>query len=131
MENQMPNVGDTCRPTAYRGHQEARYFAPWCDVIEQSEALVVLADVPGVDEKGVEIELEKNVLTFTAVRTGQGRSERGRTERDTGEAYRKVFQLSDGIDGKRINASVKDGVLKIVLPKAEQHRPRKIEVTSG
>lgn len=106
-------------------------YLPRCDIYERQDAIVVLADMPGVDEKGAEVRLEKNVLEL--IGRVNKRSERHRYERcEYGEGdYYRNLRLSDGIDTERIEASMKNGVLRVVLPKSQKHRPRKIEVKSA
>lgn len=109
-----------------------KVFIPRVDICETKDAIVLLADMPGVDEKSIDITLEKNVLTLS-----------GRVEPDTYEGHRaayveyeagdyeRAFTLSDEIDRDRIEASVKNGVLKLTLPKAEPVKLRKINVKSA
>ncbi len=88
--------------------------------------------MPGVDEKTVEIELEKNILTIT------GWTEDGKTkdhsllfsEYEPGD-YERSFTLSDEIDREKINATVKQGVLSLELPKAEKIKPKKIAIKAA
>jgi len=88
--------------------------------------------MPGVDEKTVDIELEKNVLTIT------GRVENGQvkdaalmySEYEIGD-YERVFTLSDQIDRDKIVATVKNGVLRLELPKAEEVKPKKIAIKAA
>ncbi len=90
---------------------------------------VVTAELPGVDEKSVEVILEKNVLTITGAVEPQafpGRSI-AYAEYDVGD-YERAFTVSDEIDRKRIEAVVKNGVLKIALHKAPQAEVKKITV---
>lgn len=106
-----------------------RSYSPQVDIVERKEDIVVIADMPGVNEKSVDINLEKNILSIY-----------GRVDEDTIQNhsavyaeygigdYERVFTLSDEIDREKIEATVKDGVLRIVLPKAEKARSRKIAV---
>lgn len=106
-----------------------KVFIPRVDICETEDAIVLLADMPGVDEKSVNITLEKNVLTLS------GRVEpvscegylAAYAEYEAGD-YERAFTLSDEIDRDKIEASVKDGVLKLTLPKAEPVKLRKISV---
>lgn len=101
------------------------------DIIERGEDVVVIADVPGVDEKSVDVTLEKNILSIYG-RVDGGTPE-GRilkyAEYDAGD-YRREFALTDEVDRGRIRATVKNGVLRLVLPKAEAARTKKIAVTA-
>jgi len=104
-------------------------YTPATDIYVREDAIVVLADMPGVIEKNVEVNLDDNVLTL-----------RGSTEPESNEGYEvlyrdyepgvyeRSFTLSAEIDREKINAQMKHGVLKVVLPKAAHAQPRKIQV---
>jgi HSP20 family molecular chaperone IbpA len=112
--------------------RQRRTFVPRSDVYETEEAIVVVAEMPGVDESSVDITLEKNVLTLT-----------GQANEEAPEGYRlalneygygdfeRRFALSQTVDRESISASVKDGVLTLTLPKAKEAQPRRIKVKSG
>jgi len=106
-------------------------FTPAVDIYETKDALVVLADMPGVDQSGVDIHLEENMLTI------RGKVAEEAVDKDvvyseyrTGDYYRS-FTLSNLIDQNRIEAAIKDGVLKLTLAKAETAKPRQIAVKAG
>ena len=106
-----------------------RVYVPKVDIIETGEAMVMYADMPGVNEKSVEVTLEKNVLKITgAVESDAfpGHSI-AYAEYDVGD-YERAFTVSDEIDRERIEAVVKNGVLKIALHKAPQAEVKKITV---
>ena len=106
-----------------------RVYMPKVDIIETGEAMVMFADMPGVDEKSVEVILEKNVLTITGAVEPQALPRRNiaYAEYDVGD-YERAFTVSDEIDRERIEAVVKNGVLKIALHKAPQAKVKKIAV---
>ncbi|MBW1731970.1 MAG: Hsp20/alpha crystallin family protein [Deltaproteobacteria bacterium] len=106
-------------------------FVPAVDIYENNDALVLLADMPGVSNQGVEIHLEDNELTIRG-RVQEDPSDRTPiyTEYRSGDYYRS-FTLSSVIDQERIEASMRNGVLKVILPKAEAAKPRRIEVKAG
>ena len=112
--------------------RNVKTFVPRVDIYENKDSLFLLADMPGVDEKTVDIELEKNVLTIT------GRVENGQvkdaammySEYEIGD-YERVFTLSDQIDRDKIVATVKNGVLRLELPKAEEVKPKKITMKAA
>lgn len=117
-------------PTESRRTRET-LFVPRADVIEQKDGFLVLADMPGVDEKSVDIQVERNVLTisgriepqsFDGMQLSYQEYEQGR--------YERQFTLSDEVSTTGIEATVKNGVLEIHLPKAESARPRKITVNA-
>lgn len=106
-------------------------FIPAVDIYESENGMVLLADMPGVSSDGVEIDLKDGQLTIRGTARTEGSS--GRTlfkEYTVGDYYRQ-FTVSHLIDHARIEASIKDGVLKVVLPKAEAAKPRKIAIKAG
>lgn len=106
-----------------------RIYTPQVDIIERKDDIVVIADVPGADETSVDITLENNVLTIYG-RVESDRPEGHRqllSEYGIGD-YQRVFTLSDEVNKDKIQATVKNGVLKLVMPKAEAVRTRKIPV---
>jgi len=107
----------------------ARAFVPRADIYETAETIVLLADMPGVDEKSVDITLEKNVLTIdAAVEPELPQGYKLAYAEYTSGNYHRVFTLSDEIDREGIEAAVKNGVLKLTLPKSQKAKPRKISV---
>jgi HSP20 family protein len=103
-------------------------FVPAVDIYESANELTLLADMPGVPIENVDIDLDNDQLTIKGTATAE--QEEGTLllrEYSVGDYYRQ-FTLSNVIDRERIQASMKDGVLKVVLPKAEAAKPRKIEV---
>jgi len=105
------------------------YTAPAVDIYETGDGLVVVADVPGVDQDGLDIDVDDRILTI------RGRVEVPRHGPDDAEEYTMMnyfrqFRLSDEVDRGKIKASLEQGVLTLRLPKAEQHRPRRIKVTT-
>ncbi|MDA8242044.1 MAG: Hsp20/alpha crystallin family protein [Nitrospiraceae bacterium] len=107
-----------------------KVYTPAVDIIEKKGEIVVVADMPGVDEKSLDVTLEKNVLTLygkvePAIPEGHRLIV---SEYGIGD-YQRVFAISDEIDRDRIRATVKSGVLRLMLPKAESAKTRKISVT--
>ncbi len=108
----------------------AMVFTPAVDIIEHTNDIVLIAEMPGVDEKSVDLTLEKNLLTIHG-HVGNETPDKFKlliSEYGLGD-YERTFKLSDEIDRDKIHASVKDGVLKLVLPKAEKAKVKKIPVT--
>ncbi|NLI33588.1 MAG: Hsp20/alpha crystallin family protein [Deltaproteobacteria bacterium] len=103
-------------------------FVPPVDIYESNGTLTLVADMPGVSIENLTIDLDKDTLT---IRGATGVEETGgRTllrEYVSGDYYRQ-FSISNLIDREKIDASIKDGVLRLTLPKAESAKPRKIEV---
>jgi HSP20 family molecular chaperone IbpA len=107
-------------------------FRPDVDIVEQERGFTVTADLPGVDEEHVDIRLENGILAIRAELAVEPEAEWQLLygEYRVGSYYRE-FALSDRIDVNGIEATMKDGVLDLHLPKAERHRPRSIEVRAG
>lgn len=108
-----------------------KVFVPRTDIYESKDQLLLLADMPGVDQESVDITLERNILTISGyVEPPEFKGHNlSYAEYGVGD-YRRVFTLSNEIDRDGIQASVKHGVLKLVLPKSKQAQPKKIKVQS-
>ena len=107
-------------------------FVPPADIYETRDNIVVLAEMPGVARDGVDITLERRVLTIRGRNAGHGHTGYQRVYNECADGdYERVFTLSENIDRDRIEATLKDGVLHLVLPKAETAKPRKIELKAS
>jgi HSP20 family protein len=108
----------------------ARLFQPQTDIFETSEALTLVLEMPGVDKNSVEVKVENDVLNI------DGRVDFSKydglqplyTEYNVGH-YARSFRLSSKIEQEGISAELKDGVMTLMLPKAEKARARKIKVS--
>ncbi len=104
-------------------------FSPAVDIYETEDSITLLADLPGVKKDDLDINVEDKELTITGLVDGDTSSgEKIYAEYGIG-GYTRNFKLGDTIDQSKINASLKDGVLTLVLPKAERLKARKIEVS--
>jgi HSP20 family protein len=108
--------------------RETVTLAPPIDIYETDTAFFLLADMPGVAPEGLELIVERNTLRI-----------RGRAQEMTGEPeyqefelgeYRSAFAITDDLDTDRIKAALRDGVLRVEIPKSERLRPKKIPVAS-
>lgn len=109
---------------------ESGNWVPQVDIKEDEHGFHVFADVPGVQASDVDITLDRNVLTIKGSRANHAEStEKGykRRERITGTFVRR-FTLPDTADGDAITARMNNGVLEVVIPKGEKHKPRTITV---
>jgi HSP20 family protein len=105
-------------------------WTPAVDIKETDTAFVITADIPGVDPKDIEVNMENGVLTIRGERKEEKEEEREgykRIERVRGTFYRR-FSLPDTADAEKISAKSKNGVLEITIPKQEKVQPRKIAV---
>jgi HSP20 family protein len=107
-------------------------FVSPADIYETRDNIVVLAEMPGVGPDGVDIILERRVLTIRGRNAGNEHTGYQRVYNEYADGdYERVFTLSDNIDRDRIEATLKDGVLQLVLPKAETAKPTKIELKAS
>jgi HSP20 family molecular chaperone IbpA len=107
-------------------------FTPSVDIFENDKELVLLADMPGVQAKALNIDLRDNTLTLDGgVEPFEAEGEEDvLVEYEVGKYYRQ-FSLSEVIDQEKIDAQLKDGVLRLTLPKVEKAAPRTITVQAG
>ncbi len=107
------------------------YYSPTVDIFGDDQAITLVADLPGVSKEGLDIDLKESVLTITGtVEQPVDRLKPAYREYGIG-GYMRRFTLSDKIDQGAIEADLKDGVLTVVLPKAEALRPRKIAIKAA
>ena len=106
-----------------------RSFIPKADIYETEKEIIVLADIPGANEKTVDVTLEKNVLSINAYIEPAIPSgfDIAYAEYEEGD-YQRSFRLSDEIDRDKIEATVSDGVLRLRLPKLQEAATKKIAV---
>lgn len=107
-------------------------FTPSVDIFENDKEIVLLADMPGVKVSDLNIDLREDTLTLDGgVDPVQGSGEDDvMIEYEVGKFYRQ-FALSELVDQERIDAQLKDGVLRLTLPKVEKATPRTITVQAG
>jgi HSP20 family protein len=115
------------------GNGGARRWTPAMDLLETDDAFVIRADLPGISESDVSVELEDNVLTVSGDRKIEHEDKREgfyRVERSYG-SFSRSLTLPKGVDPEAVNASFDRGVLEVRVPKPEQRKPRKIEISGG
>jgi HSP20 family molecular chaperone IbpA len=104
----------------------ARHLAPPVDIFETEEGLTVVADIPGLDQRSLEISVDQGILTI------EGKAPLGAGEllwREYAmDGYWRQFQLPDTLDVTKAKAEVRNGVMTLQLPKAEAAKPRKITI---
>jgi HSP20 family protein len=104
-------------------------FTPPADILEKGDSVVMLLDVPGADPASLDVTLDKRILTISAQVTSpapQGYTAEY-TEFGSG-TYERRFVFSEQMDGERIDATLKDGVLRLSIPKAADTAAKKITV---
>ena len=119
-------------PVEMERTRNSKVYVPKVDIYETKEAIILVADMPGVDEKSVDVVLDKNVLTISG--TAEPLSFKDYSiayaEYDFGD-YQRAFTISDEVDKDRIEATVKNGVLRLTLHKAEKVKARKIAIKAA
>lgn len=110
---------------------QRKVYVPRTDIYETADSIIVVADVPGASAETVDLTLEKNILTIHArvEHVCQEGYKPIYNEYSVGD-YRRVFSLSNEVDRDGIEASVKNGVLKLTLPKSKKAQPKKIAIKS-
>lgn len=114
------------------GEREQPFAVPPVDVFENETGITLMADVPGVsrDRLGVRVDGDMLVIEATAA-TPQPQEMQLVYAEAQYPRYRRQFTLSRELDASRIEATLKDGVLKLAIPKLEEARPRRVEVRVG
>ncbi len=107
----------------------ARGWAPAVDIFESKDReYVIKADLPEMKREDIHLTFENNVLTLSGERTLDQSQELHRSERFNGP-FSRSFTLPNTVDGNRISAAYKDGVLTVRVPQREEAKPKQIEVT--
>jgi HSP20 family protein len=112
--------------------RDNKAFVPRADIYEDGDSIFIVVDVPGVDENSIEIGLEKSILTidgYVDPKAPEGYA-LAYAEYETGD-YHRSFKLSNQIDLDKIEATVKDGVLRLLLPKVGPAKTKKITVNAS
>ncbi|HEX2125082.1 MAG TPA: Hsp20/alpha crystallin family protein [Thermoleophilaceae bacterium] len=110
-----------------------RRWLPAMDLVETDEHFVLRADLPGLSEEDVSIELEDSVLTVAGERKAEHEEKKEgfyRVERSFGQ-FRRSLTLPDGVDADGITASFDKGVLEVRIPKPEERKPRRVAIQVG
>ena len=110
-----------------------RRWTPAVDVIENEADYTLRADLPGLTEQDIAIELDDDVLTVSGERRSEHEEHAGgyyRIERGSG-AFSRSLRLPEGIDPESITARFERGVLEVTVPKPAQRTPRKVAITVG
>ena len=120
------------QPMREEGTRPGPVYRPDADILERAEEYVVLIDLPGADERSVQVRFDKDVLTIEA--SAAAASDPTWTPRHVEYqpgAYAREFRIADGIEVEAIRASLRNGVLELHLPKTGRRRPRTIQVAAA
>jgi HSP20 family protein len=136
VQNEMNRLFNTFfdSPTPRNGGRTvAHRWTPAMDVVEADGHYILRADLPGLSENDVKIEVEENVLTISGERKSE-HEQKGegyyRVERSFG-SFSRSLTLPEGVDADSIQASFDSGVLEVQIPKPEQPKPRKVQISLG
>ena len=136
IQNEMNRLFNTFFETSGAqggGQATARRWLPAMDLVESGEAFVLRADLPGLSEEDVNIELEDNVLTISGERKAEHEERKEgyyRLERASG-SFSRSLTLPEGVDPEKVHASFDRGVLEVRIPKPEERKPRKVTISAG
>ena len=109
--------------------QELATMAPVVDIFENDDEILLYADMPGVTKENITINVDNGKLEISGIRNLQTKGVVSWQEFGDVE-FKRVFSVPQSIDVSRVNAELKEGVLKLQLPKSEAAKPRKIEISS-
>jgi HSP20 family protein len=110
--------------------QEVSGWAPQVDVEETTDAIIIRADLPGLEKKDISISVEDHKLTIRGERKNEVEDKKSnyhRVERTYG-SFRRSFSLPANVQTDSVEASYKDGVLEVSVPKSEVAKPKSIEI---
>jgi len=130
MNRLFNNFFDT--PTTTDGGR-LRRWVPAMDLLENGDDYVLRADLPGVSEGDVNIELDDNVLTISGERQAAHEERKEgyyRVERAFGR-FSRSLTLPKGVDPEAVRGNLENGVLEVRIPKPEQHKPRRVAINVG
>jgi HSP20 family protein len=135
LQNEMNRLFSTFfdAPTTGGDGGTMRRWVPSMDLVETDEHFVLRADLPGLSEGDVSIELEDNVLTVSGERKAEHEDKQEgyyRVERSFGQ-FRRSLTLPEGVDAEGITATFNNGVLEVRIPKPEERKPRRVAIQVG
>jgi HSP20 family protein len=110
-----------------------RRWIPAMDLVESDDSFVLRADLPGLSEGDVNIELEDNILTISGERKAEHEERKEgyyRVERASG-SFSRSLTVPEGVDPEAVEAHFDNGVLEVRIPKPEQRKPRKVAISVG
>jgi len=115
--------------TVDRSQENRRFVSPAVDILEQKDAYMLEAEMPGVNSQSLEIMLEGNELTIIGRKTKDSVGGQLVYKESRDYDYRRVFELDPSIDTGKISARMDQGILCLTLPKSENTKPRRIQIS--
>ena len=132
VQSEMNRLFNSFFDTPTTGNGRAlRRWVPAVDLVETETEFVLKADLPGMSESDVNIEVEDNVLTISGERKSESEERKAgyhRVERSYG-SFRRTLRLPDGVDPEAVKATFANGVLEVTVPKPAQQLPRKVQIS--
>jgi HSP20 family protein len=129
LRDEMDRLFDRSFGPAFRTPGFFSRWAPALDIYQDKDQFTVVAELPGLKKEDIELSLQDGVLTISGERKQEKKGEEGyRNERFFGRFQRSVT-LPATVDSNKVKATYQDGILKVVLPKAEEAKPKQIEVS--
>jgi HSP20 family protein len=129
LREEFDRVFDTSFGSVFRPLGSLNRWNPAVDVYQNKDQYTVQAELPGLKKEEIELSLNGDTLTISGERKQETKSEEGsRTERFFGKFQRSVI-LPVPVNAEKVNATYKDGILTVVLPKAEEAKPKQIPVS--
>ncbi|OUJ18343.1 Molecular chaperone HSP20 family, IbpA [Methanonatronarchaeum thermophilum] len=130
MRERMEDIFEEIEDEGLQQTRGTTAFKPFVDVIEHEDKVIVTADLPGVEKEGIKINITENILTISATREKEKETEEKgyvKRERNIGKFQRKV-KLPTKVDEENAEATFKNGVLEIKLPKKEEETGKEIQI---
>lgn len=126
-EKTVPTTQNKPLSSREETRSEERYVTPPVDIYENGDALIVTADLPGVAKENLDVRVENNLLTIRGRPSHLASGDPIYREYELVSFFRQ-FELNEKVDQAKISAQLQHGVLTLHLPKAQEAKPRKIEV---
>src|SRR5690349_14812689 len=115
-----PRKQESATPSGTERTKARKVYVPAVDILETDQALLLVSEMPGVDESGVDVTIEKNVLTIRGTVSDHVPEGYSLTYEEYGVGdYERAFTLPNEIDRDGVQAAIKNGVLKLTLPKVK------------
>lgn len=131
-EKSVPQKQESAVPDGTERIQARKVYVPLVDILETEDSLLLVSDMPGVDDKGVDVTVEKNILTIKGSVNNEVPPGYKLSYEEYGIGdYERSFTLPNEIDRDGIQATMADGVLTLTLPKVKQAVARKVAVTAS
>jgi HSP20 family protein len=132
LRDEIDNIFDRAFGQLFEGSAQGRFggWVPTVDLFEDKDNLTVKSEIPGMNKEDIAISLHEGFLTISGERKAEEKTQTGevfRTERYEGR-FSRSLALPTKVNAERINATYKNGILTVVLPKAEEVKPRQIQV---